>query len=146
MDHTDTGRSGFAAIANDLAHTAIHHADILARCTVHPWVVSLVYRLNGATEFRTLIVRAPLAEAPQAHDHLPADAELLRADIFLADRFEDMPQSVRPRYTGQYRHFLMWRRAWALRKELSELEPWVDYDAIDVDNRVQRWVRGRQEV
>lgn len=133
--------SNFADIANGMLATAMNHAAILARCTVHPWVVSVTFRLAGQVKFEMHIVRAPMAEPPAPEVLLPADAELLSADVFVADRFEDMAPATRQRYTNQYRRFLMWRRAWALRKSIAELEPWVDYDPVVIDAAVARWAR-----
>jgi hypothetical protein len=117
-------------------------AAITERCTLWPWVIKLTYlTASGCTETSTTILQSTAADAPQPEALLPHGAELLRSDVFPATRFENMRADVRDRYKPQYRAFVMWRKARAADKSQAEMQPWVDYDPIAIDESVERWAR-----
>lgn len=119
---------------------AIDSASILASITLWPWVITLTYRVALQAETRIHIVQSALANRPAGDDLLPADAELLRCDVFPATRFDDMAPAVRLRYRAQYRAFLLWRKARAFGK--AELVPGIDYDADEINESVVCWAHG----
>ena len=122
---------------------AINAGATLDRCTLWPWVVTAQYIHPGrpGTQRLILIVQAPLSQRPEASEHLPAGATLLREDTFPAERFAQMALDVRPRYLAQYEVFLMWRKAHALGKTRAEMVPHVDYDPVAIEAKVVGWIR-----
>lgn len=115
------------------------NADILARCTVYPWVVTVRARrfdaeyCGGAYRMteQTTIVQAPLGEGPDPHDLVPDGWELMRGDVFPAMRFDDMNSSSRLLYEPQYRAYLAWRQQRA----------GLPVDSESIYERAYEWVR-----
>jgi hypothetical protein len=130
-----------SATLADALRPAIDAGAIIERATLWPWIVDACWsRTQGIGQRSVSVVQAPMHQPPQAEDHIPADAQLLRADVFPATRFDDMTPTVRVVYRSQYSAFLMWRKAHALGKTVAELQPWTDYDPVTVDEAVQRWI------
>jgi hypothetical protein len=137
----------------DLVMAAARGAQAIERATLWPWIVTVGYSVttvadDGArvTRYgqRTEVVQSTLAEIPDATALMPEGADFLRADVFPATRFDDMSAETREKYRTHYQAFLMWRRAHALGKTVADLVPWVDYDAVFIDESVQRWAFGAQ--
>lgn len=121
---------------------AIDAGAILARCTLWPWIVDVCWSRVEGVGMRTIdVLAAPMHQPPDPHDHVPAGAMLLRADVFPATRFEDMTAHVRGIYSAHYRAFLLWRRARSLNKTLDELQRSTDFDSDSLEQNVARWVR-----
>lgn len=138
------------SLANELVATAAQSADILARCTLYPWIVTVHYvrhewRRDGGRapifEQRIAVVQGTLADMPDAAAFMPDGAEFHKADVFPAPRFDDMKPEQRQRYRAQYRAFLMWRKAHAFGKTVEQLQPWTDYDPVLIDESVERWAK-----
>jgi hypothetical protein len=125
------------------AFAAAQAAQAIDRATLWPFVVKVEYiKADGSREQRTHVVQRAMHDAPDGIDLVPADAELLRVDAFPATRFNDMSAATRDKYRDQYKAFLLWRKAHALGKSVAALVPWVDYDAVHVDESVLRWAHG----
>lgn len=87
-------------------------ADILAACTVYPWVVTVRYAVGPQITEEHKVILAPLAEPPEPHDMLPEGAVLHRSEVFPATRFDTMSlPSVRARYGAAYKAYRVWRKA-----------------------------------
>lgn len=128
--------------ANDLLAATAGSAAVIERATLHPWVVSVGYHFTPGVHHVILdVVERRMDDRPDPLGFLPTGAELNRAEVFPAARFDDMPAATRERWMPHYRAFLMWRKAKALGKHVAEMTPWVDYDAILVDESVQRWAK-----
>lgn len=124
----------------DLARSLTKVPALVASLTQYPWIIEMTYRLPGQEPQRAIEIRmSTLAEMPHPADILPPEAELLHCDVFVATRFDDMPESVRQGYKAHYRAFRMWRKARALGKEVSAMQPHIDYDPIAIDEAVERW-------
>jgi hypothetical protein len=138
-EHALTAGSRLAA----MALSAVQSAQAIDRATLWPFVVTVEYiKADGAREQRAHIVQRAMHDAPDGFDLVPADAELLRVDAFPATRFDEMSAATRDRYRAEYKAFLMWRRAHAMGKAVADLVPWVDYDAVHMDESVLRWAFG----
>ena len=117
-------------------------AAAVARATLWPWIVEVCWsRAEGIGQRTITVVQAPMHAPPSAEDHVPADAQLLRADVFPATRFEDMTPHVRLNYRQHYRAFLTWRKAHALGKAVDALQPWDELDPVLIDENVERWAK-----
>lgn len=133
--------SPVAALAADLATVAANAGAVLARCTLYPWMVVVTYRdAAGNVAMVRQVVEGLLSEPPCATGYVPDGAEFMRGDVFPATRFDDMTPETRARYKAEYRDYLMWRKAKAYGKTVVQLVPWVDYDAVMLDESVERWV------
>ena len=124
-----------ADIAAAAFTAAMRNGVALERATLHPWVITAEYLHPDCegTQRVIKIVQAPLSQRPEADDHLPGDAQVLREDIFPAERFATMALEVRPRYRAEYEEFVKWRRV----KEAFN-DP---ADAVAIDYAVSLWLR-----
>lgn len=120
---------------------ALELSRTLENATLWPWVLKLTYTLHGGQVTSTHIVESVIAQPPNELEFLPDGAEAVTADVFPASRFDDMPLPTRARYAPQYRAFLLWRAAKAIGKQVADMRPWVDYDPVGKDERVQSWLR-----
>lgn len=119
-------------------------AAILDRCTLVPWIVDVVWSRTAGVGQRTIaVVAAPTHQRPDGHDHIPASAMLLRADVFPASHFEDMTPRLREVYSAHYRAYLLWRRARAEAKTPAEFEASPAYDEASFTERLALWKAGR---
>jgi hypothetical protein len=124
--------------AENIIHDA---ARALARATVYPFIVrAYAEKADGTCELFAEVIERPLHHAPIGHDVIPKDAKLLWASIYPASRFDDMNRGQRESHRGDYHMYLMWRRAKAIGKAREDLVPWVDYDAVMIENEVLRWM------
>ena len=140
------------AAHRDILTLARRASDVINSCTVWPWVVSVAYQtmvnyghgqheaLPRFTE-RTVILQRPMGDAPDGLDLVPVDGQFIRARIYPATRFEDMPASIRARHKGDYMAFLKWKASMVRGKDQEALEPWADYDPIQLDETVERWAK-----
>jgi hypothetical protein len=143
-------RRSFDALAAALDPSSL--ATIIENATVYPFVVTIgvqhTVRYEGGVEFTRFeqirrIVQAPMRKPPEAEDYVPKGAKLVRADIFPATRFEDMPLRIRARYAYDYDAYLRWRKARSLSKEPDQLVPHVDYDPVMLEGQVWSWSTGK---
>jgi hypothetical protein len=117
---------------------------ILDRCTLLPWIVDVVWSRTPGVGMRSIeVVAAPLQKQPDAHNHVPADAMLLRGDVFPASHFEGMTPRLREIYSAHYRAYLLWRRAQSEGKTVAEFEASPAYNEATFAERVERWKAGR---
>lgn len=117
-----------------------HSASILEACTLHPWVVSVGYHFEPGVHHVILqVVERRMDDRPDPLGFLPEGAELSRAEVFPAARFESMPAATRSRWMPHYRAYLLWASAKALGKQPHELQPWIDVDPVFVSETVERW-------
>lgn len=122
---------------------AANGAAALDRSTVLPWVVELVSVKPGQAASRHISVHyAPMHRPPIPEDLLPQGARFVRADVFPATRFDDMPIHVRDRYyRAHYRAALMARRAKANGMTVEQLQASEHHDPVLIDEQVERWLR-----
>ena len=120
---------------------ALNLSRALEDITKVAWVLRLTYTYQGGQVTSTHIVESAVRQPPSELEYMPAGAEQVTADVVPASRFDDMPLASRPRYAPQYRAFLLWRAAKAIGKKPEDMRPWVDYDPVGKDDRVQSWLR-----
>jgi hypothetical protein len=124
--------------AENIIHDA---ARALERATVRPFIVhAYVDKEDGTGELYAEVIERPLHNAPIAEDVIPKGALLRWASIYPAARFDDMTLEQRESHRADYHMYLMWRRAKAIGKAREHLVPWVDYDAVMIENEVLRWM------
>lgn len=117
---------------------------ILDRCTLVPWIVDVVWSRTAGIGMRTLVVvAAAQSQQPDAHDHIPPGAMVLRGDVFPASHFDGMTPRLREVYSPHYRAYLLWRRARAEGKTPTEFEASPAYDEAAFAERVALWKAGR---
>ena len=125
--------------------------DILASVTLVPWVLRAWANeqrpITGGGSFARsvlvlhTIVQAPMTQPPEIDDHLPEGAVPVRSMVYPVQQVLDTPPGARRGLpSDDYRLHLLWRKARALGKQRRELDPWVDYDPILIDESVERWV------
>jgi len=120
---------------------ALELSRTLENITKVAWVLRLTYTYQGGQVTSTHIVESAVRQPPNELEFLPAGAEQVTADVFPASRFDDLPLPTRARYAPQYRAWLIWRAAKAIGKKPEDMRPWVDYDPVGKDDRVQSWLR-----
>ena len=142
MQQTDTKARAVAHYTHQAALAkALELSRALDNATLWPWVITLRYTLNGERQQSVHIVQSTAGNPPDELQFVPDGAENVGADVFPASRFDDMDLAVRTNYAPQYRAFLMWRAAKAIGKRPEDMRPWVDFDPIGNDERVQSWLR-----
>lgn len=121
---------------------ALAAGAFIGRVTSWAWVIDLSYRIQRAhgmsSERIVVIEEAPMTAAPDPLEQIPAGAEFLRADVFPATRFDDMPKPARDRYRLHYRIFVQWRRA--------RVEQ-IDVRCVDAEwaaEQVANWLQGER--
>lgn len=125
-----------------LPELAASAGDILANCTIYPWVIIVRYvDSQGRLQIVRHIVESSLVNEPIGADLVPDGALQPHVHTFPATFFDDMSTEGRIRYRQEYKAFLMWRRAKALGKAVADLAPWADFDPIHIDESVERWVK-----
>ena len=115
----------------------------LERNTVHPWVLTLEFTHpdHEGTQRLIKIVQSPLSRRPEAYEHLPAGATLLREDSLPAERFAGMAVEIRPRYRAQFDAYLRQQDKAASMGPADLVGHRGDYDPTMLDYLVERWVR-----
>lgn len=130
------------AVMGAVLSAAERSGSALAAATPWPWIVAVEYILDERYTSSVRVVQARASDRPCPLGLIPKGARLLRAEVYPATRFDDLPagRAARERYERHYTAYLMWRNAMAVGKPVAELVPWRDYDPIGIDTAAQRWV------
>ena len=73
---------------------------------------------------------------------VPDGSTLDGYSVFMAERFQTMPVNARKPWKPHRRAWLMWIRAKDLGMQVSDMQPWLHYDPVQIDEDVERWVHG----
>ena len=142
MQQTDTKSRAVEHYTHQAALAkALELSRALENATLWPWVITLRYTFDGQRQQSVHIVQSTAGNPPDELQLVPDGAENVGADVFPASRFDDMALATRTNYAPQYRAFLMWRAAKAIGRTVADMRPWVDFDPIGNDERVQSWLR-----
>lgn len=108
------------------------------------WVIrwSAIVQVDGAPTFEVGTAFVEAVHQPDPFEHLPDDCELPRGEVFQAARFDTFAVEQRQHYKGAYRDYLMHRAARKAGLQREQMQPWVHYDAIAIDEAVQAWACG----
>lgn len=104
------------------------------------WVVTLTWLTADGQQVTTVLCTAlPAGQVPEPERHVPAGAQLLRADVLPAARLDEMPVERRQRYATEYGEYLRWRLLRA-RQVLDTSVAAAMNTSLVVDNEVQQAV------
>lgn len=121
---------------------AMLQPGLLARLTTYPWVVELRLLTNGRQERTIKIVQCPTGTSPEPEDMVPDGSTLNGYSVFMAERFQTIPVLARGQWKPHRREWLMWIRAKDLGMQASDMQPWLHYDPVQIDEDVERWAHG----
>lgn len=125
---------------NQAMDNLMRAGQAVINATLWPWIIAIDYTDAQGLPKRTIEVeQRTLADTPQPEDLMPAGGTFLRAELFPATRFDDLPPTHRWKYKDHYAAYLKWRLAHALGKKVEDLIPWEEMDPISIDMKVQRW-------
>lgn len=126
---------------HNLAAGAAVLPGLIERCTLYPWIADVtVTSRNGGSSARIIeVAMLPSGTRPEPEDYCMEGESVLRADVFPAERFHDMPAETRQRYKQHRRVYLLSCKARDLKLDVRNLRPWVDYDPIYIHEETERW-------
>ena len=126
---------------------AMHSLAVPASCMRYPYVVSVTYQLpaDAATRQSVQIIERMGDDRPIAHDALPAgtgeDAEVIGGYVCTVDDLLATKVEHRQGKRAEYKAFLMWLASRRCGKPVAEMRGWKDFDPIDIDERLESWLR-----
>lgn len=108
------------------------------------WAIGISYLTADRSHIETgwHFHAGTLAEMQELEHLVPAGCEMVGHDVLTVERLRTLRPDLRLKYTLAYRALLHWQVAHRLGKRVEDLQPWVDYDCIHLDEERERWLKG----